>query len=452
MRKRHICSSMARKGPVAALNSRKQPPDSRSRRRLRFAGCSLGVLLCACLAGCAHEEEPQAKPVVEVTVAAAEVADVQASVRAPATIFPKEQVNISPRVTAPIRRLTARKGDVVAAGQVLAELEKTDLIAQRDEAVAIVADAEANLQKITSGTNPTDVERARGQVETARAGLDQAQKFYDRRQDLFRQGAIPNRDLVTSQTEFAQAKTAYDVATRSFDLLQQQSAEKDIRMAQSRLEQARARAQLIQAQIAFTEIQSPFAGSVTEQFMYPGDMAKPDSPMFTIMDLSTAEARAQVPEGDAVSVHVGERCTFISADDAATRREGKISVLNQAVDPGRRTVEAWCEIPNPKGELRAGVFGSVQILTGIQAKSVVVPQAAVQFSEGGSKASVILMTDKRTSLTRAVEAGPSYEGKVQIRKGVEPGELVIVSGGYGLADGTAVKTAGANASNPAEKK
>ena len=181
--------------------------------RRRYA-CGSIALLCACLAGCAPQEEPSAKPVVEVKVAEAELADVQNSVRAPATIFPKEQANISPRVTAPIRSLTARKGDMVAAGQVLAELEKTDLIAQRDEAVAVVADAEANLQKITSGTNPTDVERARGQVETARAGLDQAQKFFERRQDLFRQGAIPNRDLVTSQTELAQAKTAYDVAAR----------------------------------------------------------------------------------------------------------------------------------------------------------------------------------------------------------------------------------------------
>lgn len=410
------------------------------------------ALLGGCLAGCAHQEEAPAKPVVAVTVAPAELADVQISVRAPATIFPKEQASISPRVTAPIRTLGARKGDMVAAGQVLAELEKTDLIAQRDEAVAVVADAEANLQKIASGTNPTDVERARGQVETTKAGLDQAQKFYERRQDLFRQGVIPNRDLITSQTDLAQAKTAYDVASKSLDLLQHQSADKDVRMAQSRLEQARARSQLIQAQIAFTEIHSPFAGSVTEQFMYPGDMAKPDSPMFTIMDLSTAEARAQVSEGDAVGVRVGQHCAFISSDDAAKRWEGKISVLSQAVDPGRRTVEAWCEIPNPNRQLRAGVFGSVMIFTGIQAKSVMVPQAAVQFSEGGTKASVIVMTDQRTSLTRAVDAGSAYEGKVQIRKGVEPGQMVIVSGGYGLTDGTAVKVVVADASGPAEKK
>jgi HlyD family secretion protein len=414
--------------------------------------CGCVAVLSAWLAGCVQKEEPQAKPVVEVKVAKAEVADVQISVRAPATTFPKEQANISPRVTAPIRRLSAHKGDRVVAGQVLAELEQTDLIAQRNEAIAVVADAEANLQKVTSGTNPTDVERARGQVETSKAALDQAQKFYDRRQELFRLGAIPNRDVVISQTDLAQAKTAYDVATRSLDLLQQQSAGKDIKMAQSRLDQARAHAELIQAQLAFTEIHSPFAGSVTEQFMYPGDMAKPDSPMFTIMDLSTAVARSQVPESDAAGVRVGERCAFTSGDDAAKRWEGNISVLNQAVDPGRRTVEAWCEIPNPNGALRAGVFGSVLILTGVQAKSVVVPQAAVQFSEGGSKASVIVMTDKQTSLTRAVEAGPSSEGRVQIRKGVEPGELVIVSGGYGLADGTAVKLAGADASGQVDKK
>ena len=144
------------------------------------------LLLCAFLAGCAHEEEAPSKPVVAVKVVRAETADLKVTVRAPATLFPREQANISARVTAPIRELRSRKGDVVKAGQVLALLENRDVLAQRQEAHASVLDAEANLQKLSAGTLPTDIERARGQVMLAEASLNQAQKYYERRAELYR--------------------------------------------------------------------------------------------------------------------------------------------------------------------------------------------------------------------------------------------------------------------------
>jgi len=214
------------------------------------------------LAGCGSREEKTADPVVDVKVARAETADVKLTVRAPASVFAREQANISARITAPIRKLLVRKGDNVAAGQALAQLDNRDLAAQRDEAAAAVADAEANLQKVESGTLPTDIERARGQAVGTEAALNQAQKFYERRKQLFEQGAIPQRDLQLSQTELAQAKANFEVARRSLDLLQNQSRDKEIQMARSKAAQARARLTLVRALLDFSEIRSPFSGTI----------------------------------------------------------------------------------------------------------------------------------------------------------------------------------------------
>jgi HlyD family secretion protein len=396
---------------------------------------------CLLLAGCAADEESAPAPVVDVKVAKAELANVRLTVEAPAVIYPREQANVASRVTAPIRKLGVRKGDAVTAGQVLAQLENRDLLAQRDEAAAAVVDAEANLQKISAGTLPTDVERARGQVATAEAALNQAQKIYDRRQELFREGAIPNRDLLLSQTELAQAKTAYQVAKKSLELLEGQSRERDIRMAESRLKQARARLDLINAQLEFTTIRSPFSGTVTEQFLYPGDMAKPDSPIFTVMDLSVAVARAQVPEANAAALRLGQPCAFTSLDSGGVAHEGRVSVVNQVVDPAQRTVETWCVIPNAKHALRGGVFGTATITTGVDPKSVVVPVPAVQFVEGTQRGVVYLAGNDHHAVRRDVETGVRFGGMVQIKQGVSAGDLVITEGGYGLQDGTEIRWA-----------
>ncbi len=390
------------------------------------------------LTGCSSPEEAPPKAVVNVTTAKVETIDVKIVVQAPASVFAREQANISSRMTAPIRKLLVKKGDTVAAGQVLAQLDNRDLIAQRDDTLAAVVEAEANLQRLTSGTLPTDIERSRGQLASAEATQNQAQKIYDRRRRLFEQGAIPQRDLLLSQTELAQANTAHEVEKKSLELLQNQSHDKEILIAKSKVEQAQARLSLAKAQLDFTEIRSASAGTITEQFMFPGDMAKPDAPLFTVMNLSIAVARAQVPETNAVGVRVGASCTFIPADGSDAAFNGNISMVNQAVDPSRRTVETWCEIPNSKHALRGGVYGQVQIITAIAPKSVVIPLAAVQFTEGARKGFVMVAGEKGVAIKKDVETGEIYEGKVQIKSGIAATDSVIVQGAYGLPEGTQI--------------
>ena len=394
---------------------------------------------CVFLAACSRENETKPEPVVEVKAARTEVADLDVTVHAPAAVFPRQQANIASRVTSPIRELRARKGDSVSAGQVLAVLENRDVRAQQQEALAALEDATAQLQKISTGTLPTDIERARGQLATAEAALNQARKIYDRRAELFKLGAIPARDLLVSQTELANANANHEVARRSLELLETHSREKDIRIAESRVAQARARLAQVEALLQFTELRAPFAGTITEQLLYPGDMAKPETSLFTVMDLAVAVARAQVPEAEAREIRLKQRCDFMPADSKDKKFGGKVSLVNKAVDPARRTVEVWCDLQNPDRWLRAGVFGAVDIVTGTAPKSILVPQSAVQFVEGTRSGAVLVVDGKRVAHKREVETGMISQGKVQIRSGLRAGELVVVEGGYGLPDGTEVR-------------
>jgi multidrug efflux pump subunit AcrA (membrane-fusion protein) len=335
--------------------------------------------------------------------------------------------------------LKVRKGDDVTAGQVLALLENRDVLAQRQEASAAIADAQANLQKTSAGTLPTDIERARGQLAGADAALNLAQKVCDRRTELYKQGAIPQRDLLQSQAELLQAKANYEVSQKSLELLRNQSAEKDIAMARSRVQQAEARLAQINAQLQYAELRSPFAGTITEQFQFPGDMAQPGTPSFTVMDLSVVIARAQVPEAQIGAVRTGQACRFKPADPNQGPADGRVTVINKAVDPARRTVEVWCEIQNGARKLRANVFGNLETSTGTSS-GVSVPQAAVQFAEGSRSGIVMVVDQKNTAHKREIEAGETVDGQVQILKGVNAGEIVVTEGGYGLPEGAEVRT------------
>lgn len=407
------------------------------------------------LGGCSKKEEAEPKPEVEVRLAPATVEDVEQNISGPATVFPVEQAGVAARNSAPIRRLLVKKGDNVSAGQLLAVLESRDVTAAKNEATANVTEAEQNLRKTTAGTLPSDLERARGQLVAAEAAYKQAGVIHNRRKSLFAEGAIPQRDLLVAETELATTKANYEVAKLSYDLLKNQSNERDIQIAKSHVEQSKARLAQADAQLSYTRITAPFAGTVTEQFMFPGDMARPDAPVFTVSDLSKAVARAQIPESDSAPIHVGQACEFLPGGSPASGGEskndegkaasyaGKVTVVNRSADPARRTIEIWCEIAKPPATLHPGVFGDVAVVTE-RTKGVTVPREAVQFNEG-THTGWVMVVEGGVAHKREVEAGSAPGARVHILKGLRGGESVATEGVYGLDDNVRVKPAGSGA-------
>ncbi len=404
---------------------------------------ALGPLaLLVLLNGCAQPEAPPSELVVEVKTGQSRAEPVESVVGGPAMIFPRSQAQVASRLTAPIERLEAGKGDAVRKGQLLATLSSRDLEAQRIEASAQVEEARANLERVTAGSNPSEAERARGQVEVAAAELAMAQRIYQRRQALFAEGAIPERELLLSKTQYEQATTAHRVAEQTLELLTKHSGEQDARIAQSRLDQARARLSFIETQLGYARIVSPSDGVITEQFLYPGDMAKPDSPVFTVMDLAVVVARGEFPEAEASAIREGQSCWFEGLDAPGVRRPGRTTVVNQAVDPSRRTVQVWCEIPNRDSALRAGAFGQAVVVTALRPEATTVPVSAVEYQEGSRPNGTVWVvgSDGRVHGKR-VRTGVVSGDRVEVREGLDPGETVIVEGGFGLAEGMAVRAA-----------
>jgi RND family efflux transporter MFP subunit len=181
--------------------------------------------------------------------------------------------------------------------------------------------------------------------------------------------------------------------------------------------------------------------SPNSQFLYPGDIAKPDSPIFTVMDLSVAVARGQFPEDQANSLREGQSCLFQNLATTDERFSGKTTVVNKAIDPLRRTVEVWCEIPNRAVSLKAGAFGQLGVVTGARQNATTVPLAAVQYEEGTREGVVWEIGGDGLAHERKVTTGVVSGGRVEIVSGLNAGANVVVEGGYGLAEGIKVRTA-----------
>jgi multidrug efflux pump subunit AcrA (membrane-fusion protein) len=141
-----------------------------------------------------------------VEVAPAIKGSIRVIVNADAVLFPREQANIVPKISAPIRRFLVNRGDHVKAGQLLAELENTDLVGAAQESRGQFVQAESNLRATTGAGVPEQVTKAQSDVDAARQTLEAAKTLLDSRQQLFKEGALAHKQVDEAQVQYAQAK------------------------------------------------------------------------------------------------------------------------------------------------------------------------------------------------------------------------------------------------------
>jgi HlyD family secretion protein len=148
-------------------------------------------------------------------------------------------------------------------------------------------------------------------------------------------------------------------------------------------------------------------------------------------------ARANVPIEQLGFVSLGRPATIIAADPAV-ELQGKVTVVSPALDPNSTTAEIWILAPNTGERLRPGMSVQVAILAETIQDALVIPQAAILPSSEGSDIVMVMGSDSLAH-ERKIETGIRDADKVQILKGLEAGEQVIIEGGLGLEDKAKVR-------------
>jgi HlyD family secretion protein len=366
--------------------------------------------------GCGTKETAEATPTVTVQVDAAEKEPIQRKVVTDAVLYPRDQAAIVPRVVSSIKKWYVDKGSHVKAGQLLGELENEDLTGAALKSQGGLTQAEV--------TYEMQVQKSAQDLKFAKQTLDSAQKFYDGRAALYKEGAVSAKDLDDASVALSQAKNTYDLSQKQFDLKVAEGARKS---AQGDTENAN-------AMLSYTKITSPIDGVVTDRPNYPGETPAAGTPIITVMDLSRIVARAHVSQLEAASLKVGNPAT-ITIPGQSTVVKGRISLVSPAVDPNSTTVEVWVEAPNPKEGLRPGTSVRVAMVGETVAQAVVIPQAALLTTPDGINTVIVLDSDNAPSKKKVKVGIRDSEAKtVQVTDGLQGGERVVTVGAFELAN------------------
>jgi|SRR5688572_15842520 Cu(I)/Ag(I) efflux system membrane fusion protein len=181
-----------------------------------------------------------------------------------------------------------------------------------------------------------------------------------------------------------------------------------------------------------TTLVAPIDGVVGELTVREGMTVMAGAPLFRINGLSTVWVNAEVPESLAAHVRPGNAVEARAAALPGRTFKGKVSAILPEVNPATRTIKARVELANPGAQLVPGMFATVDFAAAARRQAVLVPTEAV--IQTGKRTVVVLAgegEDGKQRLTPVdVEIGSESGGKTEIRKGVEAGQKVVVSGQF----------------------
>ena len=371
------------------------------------SACVLPLLLFAAIAaaGCggsstAAEAAPDATvaaPVVDVPVVTATVGPVESALEISGTLTPRSRVGVKPKLPGTLEGVLVDIGDPVTMGQTIATIDRREIDAQVDAAVAAVAVAKAAL-------------------ENAEAGLANAKLELDRSKNLFEKGALPRQRLDAAETQNRAATAQRDLATANL-------AQADAALRRAREVQKNA------------TITSPVTGFVVER-NYDAGSIPGDLPIVVVADLRQMKLEAGVSELEAGRLRVGMQARVSVQAKPGETFAGQLAAIAPEVDERNRHFQIEVRVPNESRALLSGMYATARLVEATAAQALLVPIEAVVTRDG--KRVVQKVQGDMVSSVEVIE-GLKDGRRVQIVKGLSAGDVVMADARRPLAPGAKVR-------------
>ena len=243
-------------------------------------------------------------------------------------------------------------------------------------------------------------------LESARAALDAARAAFERAEQLREREVITLPEYERDRTALAAAEAVH---------------------------------RQLQTRVGYATIRSPISGVVTAKHVEAGDVVGSQTPLFEVADISTLVVPIGVSELDVGQLAAGDTVT-VSLDAFPDRPlGGRIRRVFPSADPTTRLVTVEVALESGS-QARPGYLARVELRLDARDDVLLVPASAILTGSSGEESTFVVEDGK--AFRREVESGLVSQGRVEVVRGLNRGETVVVEGGTSLREGAAVRTVG----------
>lgn len=309
-------------------------------------------------------------------------------VTASGKIEAENSANISTRMMGYVTKVHVQVGQKVNKGQLLMNINNSDLLAKK-------AQAEAGILKATAGYN-------------------NAKKDYDRFVSLFEQKSASQKEL--------------DDMTARFE------------MAKAELEGAKQMKNEVMAQFSYANITAPFSGIVTNTFIKEGDLANPGMPLVSVEGISKLQVTAMVAEGDITDIKKGMPAKVL-IKSLNKEVDGKVSEVSLSAKNTGGQYLVKIDLDESDSSILSGMFVNVQFpiektAETNQTEMVLIPKSAL--ISKGQLTGIYTIGTGNVAILRWLRTGAIIDGQVEVLSGLSADEQYIVSAEGKLFNGAKI--------------
>ncbi|MGI5911079.1 MAG: HlyD family secretion protein [Syntrophomonadaceae bacterium] len=238
-------------------------------------------------------------------------------------------VDISARISGTLVSLNLQEGQTVEKGQIVAELSRSDLVAQKERDAMAVMVAQANLENLRSGARRQELEQARSNVNIAQINLAKAQQDLDKIKVLAEAGAVSQDKLDETQNIVDQRKYQLEIAQAQLSLIEAGNRPQTIAAAEAELERNKAILQASQSILDDLKLAVPISGTILSRNYEPGEYVQAGSSLATIADLNNMWIKVYIPIDDLPQIKLGQKVYFTISGDSQRYSGTIINIASQ---------------------------------------------------------------------------------------------------------------------------
>lgn len=328
------------------------------------------------LSGCGKQEAPvQAAAKIEaplaIKTAPVESRTLERTLQLTGSLVPDDTINAVFEIPGHINSISVDFGQAVRKGQVLAQLDRTELTLQLDRAKSALNQALARMGLDPSQANVTP--EATPAIRQAQAQMEDAWTKFDSAQKLHKSGDISQQRFVEMEKAF-QARQAALQATKD-----------ELRTQLASIGALRADVGLVEKRLNDTMLRAPFDAIVSSRVAAPGQYVKEGATIVTLVKAYPLRLRVEVPESDIASAKIGTTLTFTTDATPGTEFHAVVRQLNPTLDPKNRTLVAEARPLESDARLKPGSFVQVKLATRNTQIVNLVPKQAIYSIAGLTK-------------------------------------------------------------------
>lgn len=311
----------------------------------------------------------------------------------------------------------------------------------RGPEVIDVVTAEATVQPLGIQIEAVGTARANESVEvTSKASNTVSAIRFDEGDKVRKGQVLVELDNAEERAAVAEAEAALAESQNNFKRSRDLFSSKALSVSQLDLIEAtlkgnQARLDVAKARLDDTIIRASFDGNTGFRRVSIGSLVSPGTVITTLDDTSTIKLDFTVPETYLYVLNKGLPVTAETAGLPGRTFSGEVAQIDSRIDPVSRSIAVRAELPNPKGELRPGMFMTVK-LQGEETPALLVPEAAIVPEQGRT---FVFVVENGEAVRREVRLGKRRPGDVEIIDGLKEHERVVVEGTQNLRDGGPVR-------------